>query len=544
MCIRDSVEVPASVSTLTENHFKVMRSLESITVAEEHESYQTVDGVLFSREMDQLISYPRAKPDESYVMPETVLSMGKDAFYRNAYLESITLSSGLGFDSEIAPAQHFYTCPSLASISVPDTHESYESLDGVLFSKGLDELIYYPLAKPGDNYTMPTAVTTLAKRAFSNNIYLRDIVFSPNVELIPSYCFAVSGFERFVVPETITRINSYAFIKCEALESLQISSSVLSMSNSIFRACNSLTGLEVSSDNPNYSTLDGVLFNKDQTVLIGYPAGLTATHYTLPETVVELHNSSFVVLDHLESVTLPEGLEIIGPWSFCVCDRLTAIRIPASVTQLGYNSFNSSDSLRDVMFEGAKPTIVGGSDVVFKIWGKTVTGYVKPEHVESYGGYGTMWGSVQITAPTTYEQTMMEEDLFGEDLAVDSDPEERGVDNGVAYALGMKPKGRLSHRERRRLPRLERATTGEMEFTFNLPDELPDGVSYCICASDNIGDSATWSEVARMESGVGSWSGTASIEESVVDGERCIKARRSSVNQTKSFMRLETVITE
>ena len=73
------VEVPASVSTLTEYHFKVMWGLESITVAEEHESYQTVDGVLFSREMDQLISYPRAKPDESYVMPETCLLYTSDA---------------------------------------------------------------------------------------------------------------------------------------------------------------------------------------------------------------------------------------------------------------------------------------------------------------------------------------------------------------------------------------------------------------------------------------------------------------------------------
>ena len=84
---------------------------------------------------------------------------------------------------------------------------------------------------------------------------------------------------------------------------------------------------------------DGVLFNKDQTVLIQYPIGNTRTSYTIPESVTRIQNDAFVFSDYLVDVTIPEGVTSIGYDAFGDCTALPSVTIPESVTTIGNYAF-------------------------------------------------------------------------------------------------------------------------------------------------------------------------------------------------------------
>ena len=91
----------------------------------------------------------------------------------------------------------------------------------------------------------------------------------------------------------VTTIGDDAFEGCTNLSSIEIPDSVISIGNSAFSECEKLSAINVSSGNNNYASIDGVLFNKDKTELIQYPAGNFETAYTIPDSVTEIERKHF-----------------------------------------------------------------------------------------------------------------------------------------------------------------------------------------------------------------------------------------------------------
>lgn len=181
----------------------------------------------------------------------------------------------------------------------------------------------------------------------SANDFLYTIIDS-QVE-ITSY---VGNDEEVVIPSEIegypvTSIGGYAFEDSEAVTKITIPKEVMNIKDTAFNFCFQLTSIEVSSDNPNYSTIDGVLFNKDKSELICCPANKSGD-YTIPESVTIIGDGAFKSCSSLTNISISESVKTIGDQTFFGCNSLTSITIPAGVTSIGDRAFAYCNSLTSI----------------------------------------------------------------------------------------------------------------------------------------------------------------------------------------------------
>ena len=161
-----------------------------------------------------------------------------------------------------------------------------------------------------------------------------------------------------ILPDTlggypVTSIGDYAFSGCENITDITIPEKVTSIGTDVFFGCISLTDINVSSDNPNYSSYDGVLFNKDMTEIIKYPEGRKSESYTIPDCTVSIGDSAFKSCKNLKSIIIPDNITIIGPYAFLMCTGLTKVTLPAGTAIIDTGAFSGCLGLRDVYYKGS-----------------------------------------------------------------------------------------------------------------------------------------------------------------------------------------------
>ena len=187
------------------------------------------------------------------------------------------------------------------------------------------------------------------------------------------------------IPDSVTSIQSNAFWGCGALPEVTIPKSVTNIDVTAFCPCNNMTAITVDASNSVYSSVDGVLFDKNQTTLIQYPGGKAERYYTIPASVTRIGVGAFADCIHLTNVGIPNTLTNIGKHAFgsgrCLtsvtisdsvtsigdgtfegCDKLHSIIIPASVTNIGNEAFRNCGNMISVYFKGNAPSL-GDSDV-------------------------------------------------------------------------------------------------------------------------------------------------------------------------------------
>jgi hypothetical protein len=141
----------------------------------------------------------------------------------------------------------------------------------------------------------------------------------------------------------VTRIGTNAFQLSTNLKRVTIPDSVTNIGELAFFNCADLSAITVDTNNPTYSSVNGVLFNKDQTTLIECPAGKTGS-YTVPSTVTGIEGSAFVGCG-LTNVTIPNSVISIGNRAFWACASLTNITLSESITSIGEGTFASCSRL-------------------------------------------------------------------------------------------------------------------------------------------------------------------------------------------------------
>ena len=228
--------------------------------------------------------------------------------------------------------QHaFYYCENLTSIIIP---EGVTSIGSYAFDGCLS------LTSVGfrDN----SQLTSIASNAFCDCTSLTTINFGENSQLTSigqSAFYGCSSLTSITIPENVTSIDRAAFSSCSRLTSITIPASVTSIGSSVFSGCSSLASIEVEPANENYSSEDGVLFNKDKTTLVAYPVGNTSTSYSIPLSVTSIGSSAFSGCSSLTSITIPESVTSIGGSVFRDCTALIEINYNATnADNLTYNN--------------------------------------------------------------------------------------------------------------------------------------------------------------------------------------------------------------
>ena len=394
-----NIAISDSVTSIGVSAFSGCISLKSIAVSDNNKNYASVDGVLFNKDASELITYPAGKPNDTYEIPISVKSICYSAFLLCTSLTDVIIANGVTSIGHEA----FSYCTSLTSVTIPDSvtsigHYAFsdcESLKDIYYTGTQDEwnnitigdgninltnaTIHYnfepePSNKQtgscGDNVTYSldteTGVLTISGTGkmkdysgedspFYQNSNIKSVIIENGVTSIGNLAFSsCNSLIEVSLPSSIISLGVSAFSGCENLMSISIPANVADIQSIAFAGCKKLTSIEVDSNNENYSSINGVLFDKNITELVCYPAGKNDASYTLPNTVKSFAYGSFYDCENLTSVIIPNGVTSIGGASFWNCKNLKSIVIPKSVTKIDLFSFNGCESLKDIYYTGTQ----------------------------------------------------------------------------------------------------------------------------------------------------------------------------------------------
>jgi hypothetical protein len=335
--------------------------------------YASIDGVLFDKNIETIITYPMGKTARTYTIPSSVTSIGKRAFYECSNLTNITILSSVTDIGDSA----FYGCRSLIIVTIPSSvtrigERAFDSCSSLT------------------SVTIPSSVMFIGNWAFSECSSLTSVTLSPRTfhvgweafppsaqityreEPTPAPMPVLDGLDYEIVNDRsvtitkytgsaatlyipaqiqglpVTSIGERAFRNCSSLTSVTIPPSVTSIGDFAFLYCSSLTNITVDYRNPDYASVDGVLFDKGIQTIISYPAGKRIRTYTIPSSVMSIGDYAFYGCRILASVIIPSSVMSIGGWAFYDCSSLTSITIPSSVTFIGQGAFHSCSSLTNI----------------------------------------------------------------------------------------------------------------------------------------------------------------------------------------------------
>ena len=265
-------------------------------------------------------------------IPNTVVNIGYGAFGYTA-LTKVTIPASTTFIDTYA----FGDCYSLTNITVDLSNPAYSSLAGVLFDKNRTTLLQYPGGN-GGNYTVPGSVITIGNYAFYDCYNLSNVTISAGVSNISDSAFDYcENMASVTIPNTVVSIGSSAFYNT-GLTNVTIPASTTFIDSYAFVDCYNLTNITVDPSNPAYSSLGGVLFDKNQISLLTYPTGKVGS-YTVPNSVTNIGDYAFEDCYYLSNVTISAHVVTIGNSVFESCRILTNVFIPASVTSIGNYTF-------------------------------------------------------------------------------------------------------------------------------------------------------------------------------------------------------------
>jgi len=328
-----TISIPINVSSIGYETFGSTPLLTEILVDSGNSNYLSQDGILFNKTQTQLLHYPVAKLDTEYTIPSSVTIISDNAFKLATRLTSVTLSNGVTHIDDSA----FSWMSNLSTINIPTTVTH------------IGENVYYKTDLV-ETLTIPSSVTHIGNLRFGGttiNVVGGNTVYSSQngvlfdkqktrLILYPPQKTTVN----YTIPTSVESIEPYAFRNAIHLEEVHIPESVLSVGDSIFLEANNLKRITVHVNNAIYSsTPEGVLFNKDKTILIQYPPNGPYTEYTIPDTVAVIRDNAFRNATKLTFHIIPSAVHTIGAFAFYNNTSATSINISDSTTNIGNASF-------------------------------------------------------------------------------------------------------------------------------------------------------------------------------------------------------------
>ena len=317
------------------------------------------------------------------------------------------IQSPMAFAAEIS-----FDCPGGGVYIVADgavkTDWDRECLGDVVLDESVTKLDYVGFFSKATSITIPATTLTISSQPLVSSELLSINVASdnPNYKSVDGVLYSKDGAtlvlyptnkvgESFTIADDVTKIESYAFGCLNNLKNLTISDSVTDVGQiGMVNGCNdnSLESYIVGEGNENYSTIDGVLFDKEATLQVAYPKSKAGENYDMVSSVTKLQSSSFGYNRNLKTIKLSENLETIGVYSFNSLN-LATLHIPASVQEIAELGLDSTNS---VTVDPENPNFVVSDGNLFNPDMTTLlayfnddsrTSYTVPSTVTSFGRY-------------------------------------------------------------------------------------------------------------------------------------------------------------
>ena len=433
----ESITIPASVTAIGELAFFNCGDITAIEVNDLNMNYCDIDGVLFNKSKTELIWYPYARTAATYTIPDTVQTVGINAF-----------------DCAYAMTEIFFP-ESVTSIGESAFYGLYNNLNAYFYGAapsfgtnafdGSLTTVYYRtehgstfIGKAGwSDCTLKAWVTDATEFTYADNpdgtVTVTKYNGSDTVISIPSTspagktvtklgyaAFDSEAFTGVIIPDTITEIGAHAFIACRQLAGITIPDSVASIGDAAFCNCDSLRTVQL-------------------------PAGLevigpsvfcecySLADIALPATLRELGDQAFKGCDGFTSIVIPSGVSIMGNSVFKECENLETVNIPAGLTSMGGNCFSDCPVLQNVTIEPGAGLL--GDNTFYEC--PDLVNITIPDSVESMGicvFYGTGITNINIPAALT---TIADYALYGcpelTTITVDAANPDYSAANGILY---------------------------------------------------------------------------------------------------------------
>ncbi|BCJ96471.1 hypothetical protein acsn021_40400 [Anaerocolumna cellulosilytica] len=239
-----------------------MDNLKAFTVAKGNPVFTSIDGVLYNKDVTELIWYPMQKEDKTFTMPNTVKEADVVSLMANPYLESLVLSDSLVKETLYYSYTWGYYLPSksIKEYVVSDNNPHYKTVDGVLYNKDMTVLIAYPYQKSSESFTIPDTVTN-AVGICNNRTYINDEKYDNTSN---------PYLKELVIGKNVKELFEYSDLNCP-----------------IFNLPN-LQKIEVKPINKYFSAKDGILYSKDFSKMYVYPKDSRNTELIIPKSTKEL----------------------------------------------------------------------------------------------------------------------------------------------------------------------------------------------------------------------------------------------------------------
>ena len=210
-----TIRIPAQTATIGEDAFSFCSNMTAIYVDEANSHFCSEGGVLLDARQATVVCFPCGK-DGSYRIPSTVTAVNNHAFYGCTKLQTLIIPASV---AELKD-NPFVFCDALTDIVVEDANARFASVDGILFNKAKDDIVFFPNGREG-SYTIPENITEVKRAPFMMSHALSALTLPSSARTIESQAFlGCYGLTAVNIPYGLTQIGEQAFDDCANLRDI------------------------------------------------------------------------------------------------------------------------------------------------------------------------------------------------------------------------------------------------------------------------------------------------------------------------------------